>query len=366
MRRESRPISELWRGLAPRVIGAIYRDPTGATWSGALDVIAEAQGASWAQIHLDDHEFSAARISVPNAAADASILTRYVEGGFSLLDPRPTLLTQHDSCAKACWQIIDPAAFDRTSLVNDFLDATENDLRWSMGGGKILESGSRLLFGVARPRRRGPFDVEDLTTLNVLIPHVVWAVELHETLRAAERMARLPAQLGVHGSTALLATDRRGRVVYTNVKGDALLRRGFGLILQNGRLAFETPSVQSAFEAALARQEDGRPLRIDDGKQHYKMHSVPDIGGAVLAALPPIRVLIEVRELSAPSQIGTLSVREREVVDLLTLGLSPGAISVQLGKSVETVRTQIKAAMRKVKVHSQAQLVRAMVDDATG
>lgn len=353
----------VWHGVATRVIGAIYRDPTGASWAEALDMLAQVHEATWAHIHVDDSDIDAPRVSVPNASADPGILKRFHTDGFGPLDPRPAMLAQNDGKVTACWELLPPADFDRTIFVNEFLDTPENNIRWSMAGGHMTGNGARVLFGVARPRHSGAFDEEDVRALSALAPHIIGAIELHESLRLAERTARLPVQMGELEGIAMVGVDRRGRLAITNVSGGAALARGRDIKVVNGQVHFSDPRAQAALEAALTRTEDAAPFKLSDGRQQIKILTLPDVSSPVVGALPPIRVLIEMREMSQPSLVATLSTRERQVAELLAKGMTPPQIAETLGKSIETVRTQLKAAMRKIKVNRQSQLVRAMLGE---
>jgi DNA-binding NarL/FixJ family response regulator len=54
-----------------------------------------------------------------------------------------------------------------------------------------------------------------------------------------------------------------------------------------------------------------------------------------------------------------LSAREQEVLELLAEGLTTEAISGELGLALETVRTHIKAILRKLHVHSRQEAIAA-------
>lgn len=58
-----------------------------------------------------------------------------------------------------------------------------------------------------------------------------------------------------------------------------------------------------------------------------------------------------------------LSPREREIVDLVTLGLTNAQVAMALGTSPNTVRKQLVSIFRKVQVASRAELVRAAMTE---
>jgi DNA-binding CsgD family transcriptional regulator len=60
---------------------------------------------------------------------------------------------------------------------------------------------------------------------------------------------------------------------------------------------------------------------------------------------------------------GELSVREREVVHLLPLGLTSPEIAERLSISVQTVRTHVRTAMAKTGTKTRAHLVAVALAD---
>jgi DNA-binding NarL/FixJ family response regulator len=71
-------------------------------------------------------------------------------------------------------------------------------------------------------------------------------------------------------------------------------------------------------------------------------------------------VRVEARGARATQSAGSaLSAREQEVLELLAEGLTTDAISGELGLALETVRTHIKAILRKLRVHSRQEAIAA-------
>ncbi len=71
---------------------------------------------------------------------------------------------------------------------------------------------------------------------------------------------------------------------------------------------------------------------------------------------------VAVKELYPPEQI-LLSIKEKEVLNLLSKGYSYKMIAHELGKSIETIRVQIKSIYRKLKVCSNTQAVIKSMDE---
>jgi DNA-binding NarL/FixJ family response regulator len=100
---------------------------------------------------------------------------------------------------------------------------------------------------------------------------------------------------------------------------------------------------------------------------------VPELLASTLAGIPALSpaltvALIErVRNDSGPGDgmrpvRSQLTPREWEVADLLSRGLTVEAIADELVLSVETIRTHVKNAYRKLDVHSRDDLVEAIAE----
>lgn len=346
----------VWCDTAADVLASVTRDAAGASWPEALEAFARSHNSQWAQVHIDSGDYSDARLSITNRDADFSVQDRLIAGGYHLLDPRPAMLADLNGETRADWQMLDPAAFDGSPFVNEFLDRRENDLRWSLGFASRLTTGSRLVFGLSRARSHGAYGNADIATLQVLSPGLRAAIELHERLRMAERAADALSEVW-GGGNALIAVDRRGRPVFTNSKGASLLQMRCFSHPPGGALTFTDPAAQAALESALVSTNDGAPVTSDAGGVAVTMYSVPTLTTALQGDLAPIRVLIELRQTATPHAEQLLSRREREVATMLVKGIGIADIAQKQGKSIETVRTQLKSAMRKLGVHTQAQLV---------
>ena len=81
----------------------------------------------------------------------------------------------------------------------------------------------------------------------------------------------------------------------------------------------------------------------------------------IAARLVVIAVLLRGHPLPQPRQVETsrtpLTRREREIVTLIALGLETPEIAARLHLSVETVKSHVRNAMRKLRAHTRAQLV---------
>lgn len=141
---------------------------------------------------------------------------------------------------------------------------------------------------------------------------------------------RMPHLTGIDVARAVAQTAPHTRVVLYTAFGDrALLAESFAAGVR-GFVLKEAPVHD------LVRAIE----RVAAGGTYVD----PVLAGAILGAAT---------ELEVPA----LTAREREVLTLLANGLSNDAMSVQLGISVETVRTHLRKAMAKLDADTRTQAV---------
>lgn len=363
------PISQMWDGAGARTVGAMLNGDLEDVRRG-LDGIAGGLNSSWASLHIDDAVegmavFEALLTSVIGRNSDPGIPERLVAGGFHLIDPRPDLLTERGGLPAACWQVMDASAFDRSTLVGDFLDRPENDLRWSLGFSTRLASGSRLTMGVSRSRSAGAYDERELEQIASFSRHLTSAVEMREQLLVFQRTVSLLTsdfrQSFDSPRSAFIAVDARGRPAYVTEEAKAWIDAGAAISSRSGALTFRDPRYQNALEAALARRADTQAIRIASGEVAAIFRSFPANSEGISREIAPVRAIIELVKLGPAEGARALTRKEHEVTSLLVQGLSPDDIAKRLNKSIETVRAQLKSAMRKYAVRSQAHLVSALL-----
>ena len=363
------PISHMWDGAGARTVGSILNGDIDDARRG-LDGIAEGLNSSWVSLHIDDAvegmaAFDALLMSIRGRNSDPSIPERLVAGGFHLIDPRTDLLSERNGSPAACWQIIDAAALDRSPLVGDFLDRPENDLRWSLGFSTRLASGSRLTMGVSRSRSAGAYEEREIQQIASFSKHLTSAVEMREQLLVFERTVSLLTSDFRQGfesrKSAFIAVDARGRPAYVTAEGQEWLDSGVAIFSRSGVLTFRDPRYQNALEAALARKAETEAIRVGSREIAAIFRSVPAGSEGISREIAPVRAIIELVRLDVAGGAKALTRKEREVTSLLVEGLTPDDIAKQLNKSIETVRAQLKSAMRKYAVRSQAHLVSALL-----
>jgi DNA-binding NarL/FixJ family response regulator len=174
----------------------------------------------------------------------------------------------------------------------------------------------------------------------------------------------------------LEAVELAGRLRPDVVLTELQLADGSGLSLAR-RLAGSTPvvvltrlaegdillDVAAAGAAGCLPHELGvrRLAEILGGFDPARFAFDPDRLGAALVRAAERRA----RELEgAPAVLAPLSVREREVLELLAEGLDNETIGRRLYLSAHTVRTHVRNLRRKLNVHSRAEAARRYLESA--
>lgn len=110
---------------------------------------------------------------------------------------------------------------------------------------------------------------------------------------------------------------------------------------------------------AICLGANGYILKSSSGEKIIE--SVKDVinGGSPLTPAIASKILKHFPKTNYQSDndLQSLSPKEKEVLELLVKGFSYKLIAVQLNKSVETIRTQIKMIYKKLKVKSNAEAI---------
>jgi DNA-binding CsgD family transcriptional regulator len=248
----------------------------------------------------------------------------------------------------------------------------------------IGEEGGVPVAGIAFYRRVGgrPFTHEDLRLGNLLVPHLGRAFRLyrhfgserHERLALAEVMSRLP--FGV------MLVDRERSPVVSNRTADRLVGLNDGLSVSSGGLRAANPRddavLQRLLGDAIARERiDGSGNRVmaisrPSGKPAFPVLIAPLLEGepgdsaedavaSVLLGDPDARQAISPEVLRS---FYDLTPAEAELVGLLTEGMSLEEAARRRGVTINTVRSQLKAAFAKTGTSRQGELIRLVLTGA--
>lgn len=245
---------------------------------------------------------------------------------------------------------------------------------------ELVDSRVACTLTVDRAPSQPPFQASDVAALQTIEPHFRRA--LRTQLRLGQRdamvadlrdtLARLP--LGV------LIVDDRGRVRFASAIAETLLGAKDGLSIERGELVADAYGpgrrLQGAIAQALtaargeeAQVEDTLTVKRNSGRRDFELLVAPlraDRAGP-FPREPAALVLISDPETSQPlpwqviQQLYGLSPAESRLAAALSRGASLKDYAKRTGISVETARSQLKAAMSKTRTHRQAELIQRLL-----
>ena len=354
------------------LLDAVYQAPFDARWwrrAGELFVpLFEADCAV-----LAAHDHRARRVELSFAAgADDGLAREYAE-----------------HYARREWPLAPRLAAPRTRLVrpDDFYHGFwrhQADMVHTIGGIAPVDDFVIGNLGLPRERGRGPYRASALALLDRISPHVYRALRLSRQLARAGFTDAVQRASPASRSLAAWLVDADRRVVFANPRGEEVLRVSDGLAIRQGRLVAAVAAEQPAFDAAL-----GRVLRLPDAPSDVDAELVlrrPRRQAALKLSIAPAParllgwlgegargafILGHVPEAPAGHSARevqralALTQAEARVIAALVNGASPRVIAERFNVSLETVRAQVKSAMRRLECHRQSQLI-AKVLNALG
>ncbi len=257
----------------------------------------------------------------------------------------------------------------RSPIYNDFL--LKIDRPWILSHWLRKSPEKSVLFTIHGSRRRGPLDEKDGEALRPLLPHLRRAMELRQRLEAAQVRIDSLARVWESMSTGITFLDVRGRIIECNGAAEKLMRETAGVRrTRDGLLWLREPAGARLSEWIRSRDcthERGgltclprpcaQPLSI-------LVTQLPVIDTLFVGAEPRWMLLWfdpQYRSTYATEllehELG-LSPREAEVVALLAEGFNLHGVARQLGITINTARTHLKACLSKTGSHTQVDLLR--------
>lgn len=266
-----------------------------------------------------------------------------------------------------------PGELERTAFYQEQLLPT--DVHKSMGFClEATPSGQSVAMSVSRDRGRPAFEPETMQLAQRLFPHLRNVYQLQQRLQQLEDTASVMDRVSY--GVWLLGSD--GEVVKANTAAQGLLANPHGGIHQRGQALVATwradrAALQHAIECGSTRIAARRSdfLLHDHCGQSWAACTVhPLRENALDSWLPSAKatclLLVHLLCTHAPGpkdalrQIFGLTPAEAELADVLLQHGSLDGCADALGKSHETLRTQLKALFAKTETHHQSELIRRL------
>ena len=231
---------------------------------------------------------------------------------------------------------------------------------------------------VERATGRPPFSAAEVIEFRRLVHHMANAERLSRAIDERALDWELPQRILDNMSVGALVADQSGQVRFANAAAEEILAENDGLGRRDNRIqaarSFETNSLLAALRDAAvtgrAEKREGGALLIarPSGKLPYAVVVMPltATGGAEGKGA---RALVFVSDLAhrnnelAPrlSQLFGLSKAEARVAAGIAEGRRLTEIAQEFDVRMPTVRTQLRAVLKKVGASRQADLVRIVL-----
>lgn len=271
--------------------------------------------------------------------------------------------------------LIDTRYFLRSPLARDTGRSTDIAFMlegWFHKHGEVLG-----VVSVLRGRSKHDFSQKERATLQRILPHLSRAMALHRRFQqASQRQHSLEAALNISAeATFLVGMD--AHVFFLNSAAETLLSKRMGVVVEGGRLSLKHSAAQNWLQRVLRKHiardcGDGHRFMGASGVQHRLL-----IRAFPLAQARPDVLSISDPHLSAVVISDTLSADEAPPLGLLVgfYGLTRAEAIIAShvaagrrlqqiaqieGRSIHTVRAQLKACFNRLGVDSQAALVRRL------
>lgn len=259
-------------------------------------------------------------------------------------------------------------ALYRSAYYNDWM--RPQGFKYTIGNTLLAEGGVVANITLMREPDRATFDAAEVRAFEALSRHMTRALQMAMRIDRPESNPASVAALDALPQ-AVAVVDAQQRLLHANAAMETLLRRGRGLLLQQGVLQPARADARLAFAtylaAALSQGSAGtRPLTLQHGDSgRLQLQALPLAAGIgrTLAARPTL--LLMATEAAPPRAVTAEAIRQRHgctgaearLAQLLAEGAGLRQAASTLGIGYGTARSTLKLVFDKVGVRSQAQLV---------
>lgn len=254
-------------------------------------------------------------------------------------------------------------ALYRSAYYNDWMKP--QGFKYTIGNTLLSEGGIVANITLMRAPELKTFSAAEVRAFEGLSRHMTRALQMSIRLDSSESCAVHTAVLDALPQPAAIVGVQR-QLLHANAAMEALLRRGHGLLLRQGRLQAVHAAAQPLLAACIAAPAAAGDLRLPCGEHaqlSLKLAPLPGRLGRSLMARPTV-LLLASEEVAAPQLPAyALTPGESRLAGLLVKGEGLRQAAEAMGITYGTARAYLKVVFQKVGVHSQAQLVSRLLAD---
>ncbi len=344
-------------------------------WGTVLNRIGTCIGLdAWTFMHMHDPDDRLELISVGGERMNASIFKRYAEK-YAAIDPRIPLVR---GTKPGTWVVtedhFDDRFVERDPFFQEYL--IREGRRWDVGGRLFQSNRYETILALSRGHERGRFDRRERQQLHRLLHHI------SRSLRLMDRFDRLAdhADSGAVSmeaqAWAVFSIDTQARLRDANPRAEHLLRSGRMLREQFGQLVCADSRAQAEWKVAVqqcafTRRPSSVALRDPITDRPYSLTVAanalpgrsPSGGLRVWSRLIAIVAPLDDRPAAPESrliELFGLTRAEARLAHNLAQGHSVESHAEEVGVTIATARSQVKAVLGKTETRSQVELQRKL------
>jgi DNA-binding CsgD family transcriptional regulator len=242
-------------------------------------------------------------------------------------------------------------ALRRTAFYNDWLRGMGDDSIHSLAIATSTPTGAGVIGLLRGSSRDNEFTRDEATLLGDMWPHLSRVLELRGRLDGLARHKRFIESAFDAAGFSMIAVNPHCHIVTANAGGYALLARGSLRTRQNGNVLVPCSSLGRAISAAtmVSGPTATSELALFNDASRCPVNVVPfkgEYGRRVALLLFKEAPKRNARAESLRTMYG-LTPAETEVALLIAEGQAPATVAEQRGKSLDTVRSQIRSIKSK-------------------
>lgn len=349
-------------------------------WPSFLEAFATAAGGSSAILRSNDMLSRSASFNA-SVGYDHAWQAAYCDH-FVKLDFYDNVMNQYaPGTIISSSQHVDQKELRKSEYYNDYL--CPQDKVYSIGVFLLKDDSHSLVLGTQRGKRADAFGAEELRLMNILVPHVTRAVQVHRKVHAVTAEKEQAQGTLDQMRIGVILTNRFGTPLYLNRAAELLMTQDVGLGIFHKKLAVHSPSetvqlLQLIFDASQGQNgvAIGGDMRITMPNRIDFLHCVvtpvsPEISFMMNIAIGTDCVAVF---LSRP---GGLQLSPKRLVTLYKITPAEARLAARLaalrtveeaaedlGISVSTARTQLKTVFGKTGTRSQSELLMLLATGA--
>lgn len=369
-----RPRSEQLSELIESIYSTVD-DPT--RWSAVLGMLGNVVSARNTLLFLS-RAGSAGQDAILCPNTPEELLQRFVDHYASvnvLAEPCDRLFP--DATVRYSHWAVPDTEFERSEFYADFFRPL--DLHYSVGIKVLFADGGLAYLSSQRPKRHKPFEEEEASVWQMLLPHIRRALLVQAKLGAALNTREAVDAALLHHSKTVFGVNRDGSLGYASAAAEELLREAEVLCVKNGKLRAVQVRDDRRFQACLRQALSPEDWSQGEASGTVVLQRPAAAAPLYLVMLPRTRSVQGGRsEIAAlifihdslqqePSRevalrgLFQLTATEIRIAHLLLAGNDSKEIATQLQMSADAVRFHIKRLLAKTGTRRQAELVKLML-----